>query len=33
MYQVLDHEVVVVVVTVDRREHEQVYSKAAERLK
>jgi mRNA interferase RelE/StbE len=33
VYQVLDHEVVVFVVAVDRREREQVYRKAAERLK
>jgi mRNA interferase RelE/StbE len=30
---VIDHEVVVVVVAIDRREREQVYRKAAERLK
>lgn len=33
VYQVIDHEVVVFVVSVDRREREQVYRKAAERLK
>ena len=33
VYQVLDDEVVVFVVAVDRREREQVYRKAAERLK
>lgn len=33
VYQVLDHEVVVFVVAVDRREREQVYRKAAERRK
>jgi len=33
VYQVLDHEVVVFVVAVDRREREQSYRKAAERLK
>ena len=33
VYQVIDHEVVVFVVAVDRREHEQAYRKAAERLK
>jgi mRNA interferase RelE/StbE len=33
VYQVLDQEVVVFVVAVDRREHDQVYRKAAERLK
>ena len=33
VYQVLDHEVVVFVVAVDRREREQAYRKAAERLK
>lgn len=33
VYQVLDHEVVVFVVAIDRREREQVYRKAAERLK
>ncbi|WP_166358895.1 type II toxin-antitoxin system RelE family toxin [Pseudomonas akapageensis] len=33
VYQVLDHEVVVFVVAVDRREREQVYRKAAERFK
>ena len=33
VYQVIDHEVVVFVVAVDRREREQAYSKAAERLK
>ena len=31
--QVIDHEVVVFVVAVDRREREQAYRKAAERLK
>lgn len=33
VYQVLDHEVVVFVVAVDRREREQAYRNAAERLK
>ena len=33
VYQVLDHEEVVFVVAVDRREREQAYRKAAERLK
>ncbi len=33
VYQVLDHEVVVFVVAVDRREREQAYRKAAERHK
>lgn len=33
VYQVLDHEVVVFVVAVDRRERKQAYRKAAERLK
>lgn len=33
VYQVLDHEVVVFVVAVERREREQAYRKAAERLK
>ena len=33
VYQVLDHEVVVFVVAVDRREREQAYREAAERLK
>jgi len=33
VYQVLDHEVVEFVVAVDRREREQAYRKAAERLK
>ena len=33
VYQVLDHEVVVFVVALDRREREQAYRKAAERLK
>ncbi len=33
VYQVLDREVVVFVVAVDRREREQAYRKAAERLK
>lgn len=32
VYQVIDHEVVVFVVAVDRRECEQAYRKAAERL-
>ena len=31
--KVIDHEVVVVVVAVDRRDREQAYRKAAERLK
>ena len=33
VYQVIDHEVVVFVVAVDRREREQAYRKVAERLK
>jgi mRNA interferase RelE/StbE len=33
VYQVIDHEVVVFVVVVDRREREEAYRKAAERLK
>lgn len=33
VYQVIDHEVVVFVVAVGQREREQVYHKAAERLK
>lgn len=33
VYQVIDHEVVVFVVAVDRREREQAYRKATERLK
>jgi mRNA interferase RelE/StbE len=33
VYQVIDDEVVVFVVTVDRSEREQAYRKAAERLK
>lgn len=33
VYQVIDREVVVFVVVVDRREREQAYRKAAERLK
>lgn len=33
VYQVIDYEVVVFVVAVDRREREQAYRKAAERLK
>ena len=33
VYQVIDHEMVVFVVAVDRRDREQVYRKAAERLK
>ncbi|QKZ02596.1 type II toxin-antitoxin system RelE family toxin [Pseudomonas eucalypticola] len=32
VYQVIDHEVVVFVVSVDKRERELVYRKAAERL-
>lgn len=32
VYQVIDNEVVVFVVAVDRRERDQVYRKAAERL-
>ncbi|WP_342623939.1 type II toxin-antitoxin system RelE/ParE family toxin [Pseudomonas alkylphenolica] len=32
VYQVIDQEVVVLVVAVDKREREQVYRKAAERL-
>lgn len=32
VYQVIDQEVVVFVITVDKREREQVYRKAAERL-
>jgi mRNA interferase RelE/StbE len=33
VYQVLDHEIVVFVVAVDKREGEEAYRKAAERLK
>jgi hypothetical protein len=33
VYQVLNEEVVVLVIVVDRSEHERVYGKAAERLK
>lgn len=33
VYQVIDQEVVVFVVAVDKREREQAYRKAAERLK
>ena len=33
VYQVIDHEVVVFVVAVDRRERELAYRKATERLK
>lgn len=33
VYQLIDHEVVVFVVAVDRRDREQAYRKAAERLK
>lgn len=33
VYQVLDHEVVVFVVAVDKREGEEAYRKAADRLK
>jgi mRNA interferase RelE/StbE len=33
VYQVIDHDVVVFVVAVNRREREQAYRKAAERLK
>lgn len=33
VYQVIDQEVVVFVVAVDRRDREQAYRKAAERLK
>jgi mRNA interferase RelE/StbE len=32
VYQVIDQEVIVFVVTVDKREREKVYRKAAERL-
>jgi mRNA interferase RelE/StbE len=32
VYQVINQEVMVFVVAVDKREHEQVYRKAAERL-
>ncbi|WP_339421216.1 type II toxin-antitoxin system RelE family toxin [Pseudomonas sp. RL_105y_Pfl1_103] len=32
VYQVIDQEVIVFVVAVDKREREQVYRKAAERL-
>lgn len=32
VYQVIDHEVVVFVIAVDKREREKVYRKAAERL-
>ena len=33
VYEVIDHEVVVFVVAVDRREREQAYRNAAERLR
>jgi len=33
VYQVIDHEVVVFVIAVNRREREQAYRKAAERIK
>ncbi|MDO7898207.1 type II toxin-antitoxin system RelE family toxin [Pseudomonas citrulli] len=33
VYQVIDQEVVVFVIAVDKREREQVYRKAAERLR
>jgi mRNA interferase RelE/StbE len=33
VYQVIEHEVLVFVVAVDRREREQAYRRAAERLK
>ncbi|WP_324732604.1 type II toxin-antitoxin system RelE family toxin [Pseudomonas paeninsulae] len=33
VYQVIDHEVLVFVVAIDRREREQAYRKAAERFK
>ena len=33
VYQVIDQEITVFVVTVDKRERDQVYRKAAERLK
>ncbi|WP_346833190.1 type II toxin-antitoxin system RelE/ParE family toxin [Pseudomonas abietaniphila] len=33
VYQVIDHEVVVFVVAVDKREGEEAYRKASERLK
>jgi len=33
VYQVLDHEIVVFVVAVDKREGEEAYRKASERLK
>lgn len=33
VYQVIDHEVVVFVVAVDKRESEEAYRKASERLK
>ena len=33
VYQVIDQEITVFVVAVDKREREQVYRKAAERLK
>ena len=33
VYQVIDHEVVVFVVAVDRRDREHAYRKAAERFK
>ena len=32
VYQVIDHEITVVVVAVDKRERDQVYRKAAERV-
>jgi mRNA interferase RelE/StbE len=32
VYQVIDYEVVVLVVAVDKREHEKVYRKGTERL-
>jgi len=32
VYQVLDHEIVVFVIAVDKREHSAAYAKAADRL-
>ncbi len=32
VYQVVDHEVIVFVVAVDKRERDEVYRKAAERI-
>lgn len=33
VYQVLDHEVVVLVIAIDRRENQRAYRKAGDRLK